>query len=164
MNNVLNGIMGVNEASVVWGISKTTIRDLCRRGEIEATAIDGTWAILKEQPEKHLKIIAMLQENEHLYYIAKDSPDEKLINLIKGSPLSMDQSIAYIFDGNPNQHLSSRALNSLIRSGIDSVGRLLNTTFNQLSPIRNLGDKALSHTFDCLDEKFAIKNGNPPLL
>lgn len=46
----LDKIMGVEEASQLWGLSSGYIKNLCAAGKIEARKIGKTWIILKEQP------------------------------------------------------------------------------------------------------------------
>lgn len=56
MNN-LDKIMGVNEASELWGLAPSYIKDLCAKGKIECKKIGKTWVIDKEQlnPSKSSK-------------------------------------------------------------------------------------------------------------
>lgn len=53
--NVLNGIMGVEEASELWGLSPGTIKNYCAEGKVIAKKIGKTWIINKEQnnPSNH---------------------------------------------------------------------------------------------------------------
>lgn len=48
--NLLDQIMGVQEASEIWGLSADHIKRLCRDGKVVARNIGKTWIILKEQP------------------------------------------------------------------------------------------------------------------
>lgn len=61
--DVLDQIMGVEEAGKLWGYSPDHIKRLCRDGKIKAKKIGKTWVIDKNQPnpkeekkmiEKHL--------------------------------------------------------------------------------------------------------------
>lgn len=153
MNTLFVSIMGVNEASELWELSNTIIRGLCKSGKIVATPIDDTWAIMREQPAEALKSIEDALKKESLYHIAFSSPDEPIINFIKDGMgmLSLEQPIEAIFVHHPGP-LSTRAANSLRRVGISTVKRLVESTLNQLWPIRNLGNRALRHTFDALKQ------------
>ncbi|MGF9909426.1 DNA-directed RNA polymerase subunit alpha C-terminal domain-containing protein [Brevibacillus porteri] len=151
MNKLFVSIMGVNEASELWELSNTLIRELCKSGKIIATPIDDTWAILREQPLEALKLIEDARKKESLYHIAFSSPDEPIINFIKCDMLFLEQPIEAIFVNNPGP-LSTRAANSLRRVGISTVKRLVESTFNQLWPVRNLGNRALRHTFHALKQ------------
>lgn len=52
---ILDEIIGVQEASELWGLSADRIKQLCQTGEIEAKKIGKTWVILKNQqnPKKY---------------------------------------------------------------------------------------------------------------
>lgn len=155
MNRLFVSIMGVNEASELWELSNTLIRELCKSGKIIATPIDDTWAILRDQPTETLHLIDDARKKESLYHIAAASPDEPIINFIKDSMLSLEQPIEAIFV-HVSGPLSTRAANSLKRVGISTVKCLVESTFNRLWPIRNLGNRALRHTFHAL--KQAMEN------
>lgn len=45
----LDLIMGVQEASEIWGLAPSYIKDLCAKGEIKAKKIGKTWVIDKNQ-------------------------------------------------------------------------------------------------------------------
>jgi hypothetical protein len=47
---MLDNIIGVDEASKLWGLSPGTIKNYCASGKIIAKKIGKTWVILKEQP------------------------------------------------------------------------------------------------------------------
>lgn len=47
--SLLDNIMGVDEASELWGLSAGYIKNLCASGKIEAKKIGKTWVILKYQ-------------------------------------------------------------------------------------------------------------------
>ena len=49
-NNSLDNVMGVTEASELWGLSSGYIKNLCAKGKIEARNIGKTWIINKHQP------------------------------------------------------------------------------------------------------------------
>ena len=49
MKNVLEKIMGVDEASKLWGLSSGYIKNLCASGKIASKKIGKTWVILKDQ-------------------------------------------------------------------------------------------------------------------
>lgn len=51
----LNNIIGVQEASTLWGISNETIIVLCEQMILKSKKIDGVWIIYKNQslPEKY---------------------------------------------------------------------------------------------------------------
>lgn len=53
--DILNNIIGVQEASTLWGVSKETIILLCEQMILKSKKIDGVWIIYKNQslPEKH---------------------------------------------------------------------------------------------------------------
>lgn len=46
----LDKIMGVDEASELWGLSSGYIKNLCANNKIECKKIGKTWIISKEQP------------------------------------------------------------------------------------------------------------------
>ena len=46
----LENVMGVQEASELWGLSAGYIKNLCARGKIKARNIGKTWIIDKSQP------------------------------------------------------------------------------------------------------------------
>jgi len=46
---VLEKIIGVEEASKLWGLTPGYIKNLCADGKIEAKKIGKTWVIAKEQ-------------------------------------------------------------------------------------------------------------------
>ncbi|WP_078548662.1 helix-turn-helix domain-containing protein [Litchfieldia alkalitelluris] len=48
--NQLDNIIGVEEASKLWGLSSGYIKNLCASGKIQAKKIGKTWVILKDQP------------------------------------------------------------------------------------------------------------------
>ncbi|MET1134704.1 helix-turn-helix domain-containing protein [Bacillus subtilis] len=48
--SVLDKIMGVDEASELWGLSPGYIKNLCANSKIECKKIGKTWIISKEQP------------------------------------------------------------------------------------------------------------------
>jgi hypothetical protein len=56
VNNYLNNdshlekIMGADEASTLWGLSPSYIKDLCAHGKIKCKKIGKTWVIDKTQP------------------------------------------------------------------------------------------------------------------
>lgn len=45
MNNPLDLVIGVSEASVRWGLSPGYIKNLCSNGKISAKKIGKTWVI-----------------------------------------------------------------------------------------------------------------------
>lgn len=47
---MLDRIIGVNEASELWGLSPGYIKNLCSEGKIISKKIGKTWVIDKEQP------------------------------------------------------------------------------------------------------------------
>lgn len=47
--HALNNIMGVEEASELWGLSPGTIKNYCAEGKIKARKIGKTWIINKNQ-------------------------------------------------------------------------------------------------------------------
>jgi hypothetical protein len=55
MKNVLNGIMGVNEAAELWSLKPGTVKNLCAAGKIKARKIDNRWIIAKSQPNPSKK-------------------------------------------------------------------------------------------------------------
>ena len=48
--NPLDKIMGADEASKLWGLAPSYIKDLCAKGSINCKKIGKTWVIDKEQP------------------------------------------------------------------------------------------------------------------
>ena len=48
--NVLDAIMGVQEASELWSLHPDHIKRLCERGIVQARKIGKTWIILRVQP------------------------------------------------------------------------------------------------------------------
>lgn len=49
MKNPLTSIIGVNEASLLWGYSPGYIKNLCAKGKIKAKKIGNTWIIDRKQ-------------------------------------------------------------------------------------------------------------------
>lgn len=47
---LLDKIIGVEEASEIWGLSSGYIKNLCANDKIQAKKIGKTWVILKDQP------------------------------------------------------------------------------------------------------------------
>ncbi|PGZ17568.1 DNA-binding protein [Bacillus cereus] len=47
--DILNNIIGVQEASTLWGISNKTIILLCEQMILKSKKIDGVWIIYKNQ-------------------------------------------------------------------------------------------------------------------
>jgi Helix-turn-helix domain len=47
--NILDKIMGVEEASETWTLSPGYIKNLCAEGKIQARKIGKTWVISKDQ-------------------------------------------------------------------------------------------------------------------
>lgn len=48
--NPLEKIMGVDEASELWGLSPGYIKNLCAAGKVECIKIGKTWVLSREQP------------------------------------------------------------------------------------------------------------------
>ncbi|MGG2024174.1 helix-turn-helix domain-containing protein [Gottfriedia sp. S16(2024)] len=46
---ILDSIIGAQEASEIWGLAPAYIKDLCAKGEIKAKKIGKTWVIDKNQ-------------------------------------------------------------------------------------------------------------------
>jgi hypothetical protein len=51
--NPLEQIMGVNDASTLWGLTPGTIKNYCAQGRVKAVKIEGRWVIDKNQPNPH---------------------------------------------------------------------------------------------------------------
>lgn len=51
----LDNIMGVDEASEIWGLSPGYIKNLAAEGKINAKKIGKTWVIDKDQPNPKRK-------------------------------------------------------------------------------------------------------------
>ena len=49
-SNLLNNIIGVTEASKLWGLAPGTIKNYCAEGRIKAKKIGNTWVIDMNQP------------------------------------------------------------------------------------------------------------------
>jgi hypothetical protein len=49
-NEPLNAVIGVEEASLLWGLSPGYIKNLCAEGKIVCKKIGKTWVIDKTQP------------------------------------------------------------------------------------------------------------------
>jgi hypothetical protein len=47
--NVLENIIGVKEASELWGLDASYIKNLCAQGKVKAKKIGNTWVIDKRQ-------------------------------------------------------------------------------------------------------------------
>lgn len=47
--NCLDEVIGVDEASKLWGLSAGTIKNYCADGKIKAKKISNRWVILKQQ-------------------------------------------------------------------------------------------------------------------
>lgn len=50
MSNPLDQIMGVQEASQLWGLNPDHIKRLCQKQIVISRNIGKTWIILKDQP------------------------------------------------------------------------------------------------------------------
>lgn len=50
MKNLLDKIIGVDEAAHLWGLSPGYIKNLCAEGKVISKKIGKTWVIYKEQP------------------------------------------------------------------------------------------------------------------
>jgi len=48
--NILEQIMGVNEAAERWSLKPGYIKNLCASGKVRARKIDNRWIIDKNQP------------------------------------------------------------------------------------------------------------------
>lgn len=48
--NTLHNIMGVTEASEMWGLSPGTIKNYCAEGKVNCVKIEGRWILDKNQP------------------------------------------------------------------------------------------------------------------
>lgn len=48
--NPLNRIMGVDEASKLWGLAPGYIKNLCKAGKVKSVKIGKTWILDKNQP------------------------------------------------------------------------------------------------------------------
>ena len=55
--DVLNKIMGVEEASQLWNLSPGYIKNLCAAGKLESKKIGKTWIITKEQPNPKTEVL-----------------------------------------------------------------------------------------------------------
>lgn len=49
MKNVLDNVIGVEDAAQLWGLSPGYIKNLCAAGKIESKKIGKTWVIVKSQ-------------------------------------------------------------------------------------------------------------------
>lgn len=58
----LNQIMGADEASNLWGLSPSYIKDLCAKGKVKARKIGKTWIINKNQPNPKKEEMKMEKE------------------------------------------------------------------------------------------------------
>lgn len=74
--DVLDQIMGVNEAAEMWGYSPDHIKKLCRDGVIKSKKIGKTWVIDKNQnnPKEEKK---MIEKNLSAAIKGKSSITEK---------------------------------------------------------------------------------------
>lgn len=50
MKSVLDKVMGVNEAALLWDLKPGTIKNLCAAGKVSARKIDNRWILVKNQP------------------------------------------------------------------------------------------------------------------
>lgn len=48
--NILEQIMGTEEAATRWGLTQDHIKRLCREGKVKAVLIGRTWILEKDQP------------------------------------------------------------------------------------------------------------------
>ena len=53
-DNILDKIMGVEEASLLWELAPGTIKNLCAAGIVKAKKIGKTWIIPKDHPNPKL--------------------------------------------------------------------------------------------------------------
>ncbi|MFD2210258.1 helix-turn-helix domain-containing protein [Virgibacillus halophilus] len=54
MTNPLKSVIGVSEASKLWGLSPGYIKNLCSKGKISAKKIGKTWVIDASQSKPFL--------------------------------------------------------------------------------------------------------------
>lgn len=50
MDDLLDYIMGVEEAGTLWGLSPDHVKRLCQDGKVECKKIGKTWVLTKGQP------------------------------------------------------------------------------------------------------------------
>jgi len=50
MHEILDKIMGVEDASKLWGLAPSTVKDMCAAGKVTAVKIGKTWVIPKDHP------------------------------------------------------------------------------------------------------------------
>lgn len=65
--NVLNQIIGVEEAAEIWGFSPGTIKNMCANGYILSKKIGKTWIIDKNQEKPRsgeIRIMRVIEVNE----------------------------------------------------------------------------------------------------
>ncbi|MFD1066709.1 hypothetical protein [Oceanobacillus locisalsi] len=48
--DVLNQVMGVQEASGLWGLSPDRVKGLCQSNKVQCKKVGNSWVLLKEQP------------------------------------------------------------------------------------------------------------------
>jgi hypothetical protein len=53
--NPINRVMGTDEASALWGLSKQRIKVLCEEGKLEARKIGNSWIMNRNQPNPKMK-------------------------------------------------------------------------------------------------------------
>lgn len=53
--NNLDNLIGVSEASELWGLTAAYIKNLCAEGKVDAKKIGNTWVIDKRQPNPKLR-------------------------------------------------------------------------------------------------------------
>lgn len=117
--NPLDHIMGVSQASEIWGVDPSTIKKMCSNGKIPAVKIGETWILRKDQSRP------MVQKN---YFVWKDHV------IISNTPMTSndlstidryDSEMLYLRAVIMIKHLSDLDISGYSRSSMK--GSLINT-------------------------------------
>lgn len=117
--NPLDHIMGVSQASEIWGVDPSTIKKMCSSGRIPAVKIGDTWILRKDQARP------MVQKN---YFVWKDYV------IISNTPMTSndlstidryDSEMLYLRAVIMIKHLSDLDISGYSRSSMK--GSLINT-------------------------------------
>ncbi|RXT08858.1 hypothetical protein [Ammoniphilus sp. CFH 90114] len=142
-NEILDQLMSIEEASQLWNLEKSFIRQLCMDGRVIARRIDNTWVLLRNQDTPQLDILTpidpqLLQEVKKLINSYPDKVFSCFITVpedILDSPVSTLPKLSNHFSSTN----TSRTINSITQS-IKKHRRNI-STYNDPVTIRELMSK-----------------------
>jgi hypothetical protein len=117
---VLSQIIGVNEASESWGLTRGQVIYLCEIGEIEAVRIEKIWIVKKDQPppNSHLLNPPKLDGLPQLLELLDQHPKKPLRYFFSYPDEILNQSIENLprIAKHFNESNTRRSINSIITS------------------------------------------------